>query len=138
MPVACNHWQKRCVITVMQRSLLAVVVLLAPATLAAQQTPQPQHHTRHHRAHVASARPLPILPQQPVTPQSRFADAPTPNPDIGPPDARPPPAISVQPELLQQHVTPTGQGYTYGSTPEAIQNADTAKAPGVGIDIPVR
>ena len=129
----------------MKRSIPAVVaalLALAPASLAAQHAParHPHRHPHRHlghdpRPHVAT---VPSRAPRPGTPDGRLVDAPTPDLQIAVPAERPAPAVAVRPEILQEHVVPTGQGYTYGSTPEAIQNSNTAKAPGVGMTVPIR
>jgi hypothetical protein len=54
-----------------------------------------------------------------------------------PPDTAPA-HIAAAPEVFQLHYPPTGDGYTYGSSPNALDDDAAKKAPGVQVRVPLK
>ncbi len=126
-------------------ALLALALALAWLTnhAASAQTanaparkPASQHgsHTRHHR--VAARTQLP--PPAPAgTQASATTPAPVPNEAVTAPDDAANPHTDVAPSVFQLHYPPQGDGYVTGSSPQAMDDRNAAKATGVQMKVPL-
>ena len=97
------------------------------------------HHGRsHHRRHLVSHRTgvQPLPPPAPVA--SNTSPAPVPNEALSSPRAdQPAPETSVAPSVFQLHYPPQGDGYVTGSSPQAMDDRNAAKATGVQVQVPL-
>ena len=78
--------------------------------------------------------PLPAAPAQRVA--STTSPAPIPNESVSPPDA-PPPKAEISPRSFQLHYPPVGDGYVTGSSSQAMDDREAAKATGVQMTVPL-
>jgi hypothetical protein len=81
----------------------------------------------------AAAKPATLPPAAPGT-----EPAPVPNEavnDVPPGQA---PETRVTPSLLQLHYPNVGDGYVQGSSPQAMDDRNAAKAPGVEVQVPLQ
>ncbi len=67
-----------------------------------------------------------------------YTEAPTPNGNLLPPTEYVPPNAAVIPGTMQLHYPPSGEGYVPGSSPQAMDDARTAKVPGVTLHLPIQ
>ncbi len=110
------------------------------AVLPGDPAAAPPHHAavHHHRRH-AAAKPAPIasgaLPATPAAPTS--SPAPVPNEAVAAPIDDPSPQTSVAPSVFQLHYPPQGDGYTTGSSSQAMDDREAAKATGVQVKVPL-
>jgi hypothetical protein len=74
--------------------------------------------------------PAPVVPQPPA--------APNPDANILPPTAPVPQHQEVSPQTMQLHYPFAGNGYVTGSSPQAMDDATTAKIPGVIVQMPIQ
>jgi hypothetical protein len=96
------------------------------------------HHARRHHRHGHPAKPAPeAQTAAPVQPPA-YTEAPTPNGNLLPPQESVPPNTSVLPGTMQLHYPPSGEGYVPGSSPQAMDDARTAKVPGVTLHVPLQ
>ena len=131
-------------------TLITVVFLCAPLLSggrATAATPAPSaagtiQHTRHvgHRHHTsatAASRPPNVAP---AVDKATAGTQPAPIPNENVPDVPPgqAPDTQVTPSLLQLHYPHVGDGYVQGSSPSAIDDRNTAKAPGVEMQMPLK
>jgi hypothetical protein len=119
--------------------LLATV--LAQAAMA--DTPAPAHpvHRAHHARHVRRAAPPPPPAAKAASlPPALAGTEPAPVPDEAVSDVPPgqAPATRVTPSMLQLHYPNVGDGYVQGSSPQAMDDRNAAKAPGVEMQVPLR
>ena len=100
--------------------------------------PQTGHrHTRSHHHRVA-ARTLAPIPAQPADRQaSATTPAPVPNESVGAPNDPVASGASVAPSVFQLHYPPQGEGYVTGSSPQAMDDRNAAKATGVQMKVPL-
>ncbi len=96
------------------------------------------HHHRHAARHRRLAEATPI---QPIAPQDRPAPtdtaAPVPNPAVTPPVDNSDQTTSVAPAVMQIHYPPMGDGYTAGSSAQAMDDREAAKVTGVQVHVPL-
>ena len=115
------------------RAALITCLLGAPAL--AQSIPTHAHHP--HRAH----RHLPAAPPAQPADAARQADAtapaPVPNEAVTPPLENKSPSANVAPSVFQLHYPPQGEGYVTGSSPQAMDDRNAAKATGVQATVPL-
>jgi hypothetical protein len=120
---------------------------------AALQSPAPSklHHVRHHRRHhtappssiTATTRPPAAEPDDhgfkpaPV-PAPSPASGPDPRAELLPPESKVPNHAEVTPGTMQLHYPFSGNGYVTGSSPQAMDDATTAKIPGVVVKMPLQ
>jgi len=128
----------------------------AATTTATAQTPSPPRHTltthrhpariRHHAAATPSVAgtvkppaspapdrgyvPAPVVPQPPAV-----TDA---NANLLPPQTGVPTTTQFEPGTMQLHYPFSGNGYVTGSSPQAMDDATTAKIPGVMMKMPIQ
>jgi hypothetical protein len=128
----------------------------APPTTQAAPPPRHHHHHHHHVRHrVAAARvhglggepaaavlrpnpgasadgyvPAPVVPQPPAAPDAEA--------NIVPPKEPVPQQQQVSPQTMQLHYPFAGNGYVTGSSPQAMDDATTAKIPGVIVQMPIQ
>jgi len=120
-------------------ALAAPIALALPAhadtAKAPAQTPHHRHHATHRRR-MAAATPI-----QPLTPPSRPAPtdtaAPVPNQAITPPIDNTDQSTSVAPAVMQIHYPPQGDGYTTGSSAQAMDDREAAKVTGLQMHMPL-
>ncbi len=85
-----------------------------------------------------------VLPPAPSAtaklPPAIAGTEPAPVPDEAVSDVPPgqAPATRVTPGLLQLHYPNVGDGYVQGSSPQAMDDRNTAKAPGVEVQVPLK
>jgi hypothetical protein len=101
---------------------------------------RPHRHAHvHHRAAdraTASLQPLP-----PAAPVDRPGTGPAPVPNLGvtpPVDNARQEQTEVQPSVFQLHYPSQGEGYVTGSSPQAMDDRNAAKATGVELTIPLK
>jgi len=111
----------------------------AAADPAPTQTPAHPTHRAHHARHVR--KPDPTVAAKPASLPPAIAGtepAPVPNEavnDVPPGQA---PETRVTPSLLQLHYPSVGDGYVQGSSPQAMDDRNAAKAPGVEVQVPLK
>ncbi len=144
MIVRSNRWPGAAL------GLLFAAGLALPA--AAEQAPavnqagapgvQARKPTHHHVTHkprqsqqLALTRPA-TLPTPPAPP--RVGPAPTPNDGVTAPVENPDPKTDLQPSVFSLHYPPQGDGYTTGSSPQAMDDRNAAKATGVQLTVPLK
>jgi len=123
-------------------SALTLAALPAFATTppaAAKPAAKPAAHRHHHTArHRRMAQATPI---QPIAPQSRPAPtetaAPVPNTAVTPPVDNADQHMSVAPAVMQIHYPPMGDGYTTGSSAQAMDDREAAKVTGLQVHVPL-
>ena len=99
----------------------------------------PAHHAALHR-HKRHAAVKPTLPQTgaaPATPVAATSPAPVPNEAVAAPIDNPAPETNVAPSVFQLHYPPQGDGYTTGSSSQAMDDREAAKATGVEVKVPL-
>ena len=112
----------------------------AGASPQADGSAAPVHHAsvRHHRRHTPVRPVAPLAaatPSAPATPVS--SPAPVPNESVAAPIEDPAPQTSVAPSVFQLHYPPQGDGYTTGSSSQAMDDREAAKATGVEVKVPL-
>ncbi len=122
------------------RHLLVALLALSTAagTATARTTPQRPPHpspARHHR-HRRQRDPFAVAtaarrPPEPGTP------APVPDDNLTPPTAPKTPSTHVTPALMSLNYPWFGDGYVPGSSPQAMDDRNTAKAPGLEVRMPL-
>ena len=126
--------------------LAATLLLLtgSPACLADEPAAAPvhrsaAHHTgTRHRRHIPApaAHPVADSPSQPAAPPAS-GPAPVPNEAVNAPIDNTQQETSVAPSVFQLHYPPQGDGYTRGSTSQALDDREAAKATGVEVKVPL-
>ena len=123
---------------------LASLLATGPAR-AATPTGTPARTTQHaphvhHRHHSSTAAARPLVAPVPTADRATAGTQPAPIPNENVPDVPPgqAPATQVTPSLLQLHYPHVGDGYVQGSSPSAIDDRNTAKAPGVEMQMPLK
>jgi hypothetical protein len=126
------------------KALLLAALACSPAFAADPAAPPaavpPVHHVRHarHRHKAEAAPPAPVAAAKLPPAIAGTEPAPVPNEavsDVPPGQA---PATHVTPSLLQLHYPNVGDGYVQGSSPQAMDDRNTAKAPGVEVQVPLQ
>ena len=95
--------------------------------------PRPHHHKRH--APAKATAPLASAAPAPVAPTS--SPAPVPNEAVAAPIDNQSTETSVAPSVFQLHYPPQGDGYTTGSSSQALDDREAAKATGVEMKVPL-
>jgi hypothetical protein len=128
-------------------ALLAILLLTGAALpRAADASDQAQPTVAHHRHHAArhhhtslaagkNAAPAPVPTAAASTPAS--TPAPLPNESVSAPVPDKAPETSVQPSVFQLHYPPQGDGYVTGSSSQALDDRNAAKATGVQMTVPL-
>ncbi len=129
-------------------ALLLATAVCSPADAADPATPPATlHHANRarHARHVhrgnAGGNALPTAPSAAAKlPPAIAGTEPAPVPDEAVSDVPPgqAPATRVTPGLLQLHYPNVGDGYVQGSSPQAMDDRDTAKAPGLEVQVPLK
>ncbi len=127
--------------------LMFAAALLLPGTIAQAQTvaahpaATPRHashrHTRHHAHTEAAVRPIQPQPKVAAATPPAAGPAPVPNEALSPPINDPAPQPSAAPSVFQLHYPPQGDGYVTGSSPQAMDDRNAAKATGVEVKVPL-
>jgi hypothetical protein len=126
-------------------ALLVAACLPAAQLLSARADPAAPLHTHHRAPHhrvrmaravmpVAAARPPPPPPAQAP---AAVGPAPVPNEAVSAPIPPSLPAVSAAPSVFQLHYPPQGDGYVTGSSPQAMDDRNAAKATGVEVKVPL-
>ena len=118
-------------------ALAAAMLGFTAAALAAQPQPGPAHHHRAHRTHHRVLATAPPAPAAPVQTANASTPAPVPNEAVTPPLDHAAPSANVAPSVFQLHYPPQGEGYVTGSSPQAMDDRNAAKATGVQATIPL-
>ncbi len=110
------------------------------AATPAVQARKPAHHHTTHKAHqgqqlALTPRPA-TLPTSPAPP--RVGPAPTPNDGVTAPVENADPKTDLQPSVFSLHYPPQGDGYTTGSSPQAMDDRNAARATGVQLTVPLK
>jgi hypothetical protein len=123
--------------TTPSRALAAALALsftLALPALADTTHPAHHHRPRHRRLSALG----PVQPfTAPAGPASADASAPVPNPGITPPVDTADQSASLAPAVMQIHYPPQGDGYTSGSSAQAMDDHDAAKVTGLELRMPI-
>jgi hypothetical protein len=124
-------------------SAVAITVTLSlPAFADTPATAKPAAHPATHHRHTAkrttlaanrAIRPL----TQPAHPTATDSSAPVPNQGITPPIDNADQETSVAPAVMQIHYPPQGDGYTLGSSAQAMDDKQAAKVTGVLVHVPL-
>jgi hypothetical protein len=122
-------------------ALAAPFAFSLPAFADTAMTKHPAGHAIHHR-HAARHRTMAAAtPIEPLTPPARAAAtetaAPMPNPAITPPVDTSDQSTTVAPAVMQIHYPPQGDGYTTGSSAQAMDDKQAAKVTGVQMHMPL-
>lgn len=106
-----------------------------------QQAPMAGHHASRHHRHAQQRKVAAIAPlhAQPPAGQPTTAPttAPTPNEWVTAPPDRSGQETSVAPTVMQIHYPPMGDGYTTGSSAQAMDDREAAKVTGVQVKVPL-
>jgi len=135
------HVQKTRLLTAAALSLplLGVFAGSSLADTVATHTGRHLHAARHHaRAARRSAALAPVPAQKPAPSTiARETAAPTPNESVTPPPDQSGQSTSVAPAVMQLHYPPMGDGYTTGSSAQAMDDREAAKVTGVQLKVPL-
>ncbi len=116
---------------------VATGAMASPPTTTAEAAPPHHVSVHHHRRHAATK--LPPLanaaPASPAPPAS--SPAPVPNEAVNAPIDDNTRETSVAPSVFQLHYPPQGDGYTTGSSSQAMDDREAAKATGVQMKVPL-
>ncbi len=105
--------------------------------LSASASP-PAHHARPHRHRRAAPKLAALPPAPPAAPASPGTTAaPVPDEAMSAPMDHTAPTSSVEPSVFQLHYPPQGDGYVTGSSPQAMDDRNAAKATGLEARIPL-
>ncbi len=120
-------------------TLLAGVAFSAPALAdTAPATAQTAHHTHHHKRSAAHQAALaPLTPPAQAKPALDVNSAPIPNEGVTAPIDNRDQDTSVAPAVMQIHYPPIGDGYTLGSSAQAMDDREAAKVTGVQVKVPL-
>jgi len=126
--------------TALLLAALACSPAIAADPSASPAAAQPGRHVRHtrHRHKAEAVPPAPAVASKLPPAIAGTEPAPVPNEavsDVPPGQA---PATQVTPSLLQLHYPSVGDGYVQGSSPQAMDDRNTAKAPGVEVQVPLQ
>ena len=111
----------------------------APAFAQAADSARPPHHKHHHIRHArrqAAIAPLTAAKPGPQ-PVSAENNAPVPNESVTAPPDRSGQETSVAPAVMQIHYPHLGDGYTEGSSAQAMDDRQAAKVTGVQVKVPL-
>jgi hypothetical protein len=125
------------------KALIATLALMASAGFAHADTsnaPAKRLHIRHHHArpaaHAAALAPLGAA-KPAARPVTATNTAPVPNEGVTAPIDTSDQTTSVAPSVMQIHYPPMGDGYTSGSSAQAMDDRDAAKVTGVQVKVPL-
>ncbi len=106
----------------------------APASAGHRTHLHPRHHHGLRSADPASPAPAhgPLQAASATT-----APAPLPNESVAAPLPHTAPETAVAPSVFQLHYPPQGDGYVTGSSPQAMDDRNAAKATGVEVTVPL-
>ena len=118
--------------------ILTAVLLAGAGTAAAEPAPVPVHHViTHHRRHAQPApKAAPLASASPAAPPAT-GPAPVPNEGVSAPVDNSSQESSVAPSVFQLHYPPQGDGYTTGSSSQALDDREAARATGVEVKVPL-
>ena len=116
-------------------ALLAACMFAAPAL--AQPTPARAHHPRRAHHHALAAAPPAHPAGPPLQASDATAPAPVPNEAVTPPLDHASQSANLAPSVFQLHYPPQGDGYVTGSSPQAMDDRNAAKATGVQATVPL-
>lgn len=126
------------------RLLFAAVLLLPgamahadPADTATRPRQASHRHARHHAHAQASAGLIQPQAKPAAATPPEAGPAPVPNEAVAAPINDPAPQPSAGPSVFQLHYPPQGDGYVTGSSPQALDDRDAAKATGVEVKVPL-
>lgn len=123
----------------------AMMVAAGPSLAAADPAAAPAapavHHPVHHRharhlGHARTSASIQPLPPAVATPPAA-GPAPVPNEAVNAPIDNPTPETNAGPSVFQLHYPPQGDGYVTGSSPQAMDDRNAAKATGVEVKVPL-
>ncbi len=122
-------------------SFVTILSLLASAPALAQAAdpaapPHPRHHHIRHARRQAAVAPL-TTPKPAPQPVSADNAAPVPNESVTAPPDRSGQETSVAPAVMQIHYPHLGDGYTEGSSAQAMDDREAAKVTGVQMKMPL-
>ena len=124
-------------------AVLTAMVVGSVASASSPETPATGSHPQravphHHRKHVAAKPPAPLASAAPAPAAAPTSSpAPVPNEAVNAPIDNPAPETSVAPSVFQLHYPPQGEGYTTGSSSQAMDDREAAKATGVEMKVPL-
>ena len=118
--------------------LVYVAPTRAQAPPAAPRSIHSTVHRHRHRRHTVAPKPPPEAQTAAPVQAPVYTEAPTPNGNLLPPQESVPPNTAVLPGTMQLHYPPSGEGYVPGSSPQAMDDARTAKVPGVTLHVPIQ
>ncbi len=122
-------------------SALVLAVLTSHALAQTSPAPPPptsthHRHIRHHRRDAARTL-SPVAAQPAGTQASASTPAPVPNESVNAPTDSGPAGTNVGPSVFALHYPPQGDGYVTGSSPQAMDDRNAAKATGVQMKVPL-
>ncbi len=124
----------RCGLQILVAALAVCPAVAAPAS--SQASPARLHHTRRHH-HALAAAPS-AGPEAPAAqPANTTTAAPVPDEAVTPPVDNPSPSANLAPSVFQLHYPPQGDGYVTGSSPQAMDDRNAAKATGMQATVPL-
>jgi hypothetical protein len=116
-------------------------MLASVAVPALADTPKPKaahHKASHHDRHAATRHASLVPPAPPKAPAAEASNsAPIPNESVTAPPDRNDQNTSVAPAVMQIHYPPMGDGYTTGSSAQAMDDREAAKVTGVQVKVPL-
>jgi len=120
--------------------LLCAACCQAAADPAPTQPPTHPTHRAHHARHVRKADPATAAAKPASLPPAIAGTEPAPVPNEAVNDVPPgqAPETRVTPSMLQLHYPSLGDGYVQGSSPQAMDDRNAAKAPGVEVQVPLK
>jgi hypothetical protein len=125
-------------LTMLVASLALPAASVAEPTSGTSAATSRPHHARPHHRHRQTARIAPVPPQPAATPvASGTSPAPVPNEALTAPIDHTDAQTSVAPSVFQLHYPPQGDGYVTGSSPQAMDDRNAAKATGVQARVPL-
>ncbi len=107
-----------------------------PVTTAG--APPAQHAPLHrHKRHAAIKPALPATAAAPAAQVASTSPAPVPNEAVAAPIDNAGPDTQVAPSVFRLHYPPQGDGYTTGSSSQAMDDREAATATGVEVKVPL-
>jgi hypothetical protein len=119
-------------------ALFASVAFAAPGLAETTQPSAPVHHARRHARTIRQQAALaPLTKASPAKPAAD-TNAPVPNEGVTAPIDNTDQQTSVAPSVMQIHYPPQGDGYTLGSSAQAMDDREAAKVTGVQMKVPLQ
>ncbi len=119
-------------------TLLAGVAFTAPALAGPAPSAPVAHHSRHHtRSATRQAAIAPLTTPGPATPAVDKNSAPVPNEWVTAPIDNTDQHTTFAPSVMQIHYPPQGDGYTLGSSAQAMDDREAAKVTGLLMKMPL-